>query len=112
MRAAAGTGSTTRRSACDNLDGVSGLVSRRPLYKGGDLSWDPDGTGASASALLAHVPGAGAHALGERHECRRPRMTFSPSTDGPTALLAWPAVWSHLRWRPPPPSGTAANARR
>jgi Ca2+-binding RTX toxin-like protein len=47
------------------------------LYSGGDLSWDPDGTGASAPALLAHVLGADAQTVAAHPDAPGPMMVSS-----------------------------------
>jgi Ca2+-binding RTX toxin-like protein len=47
------------------------------LYSGGDLSWDPDGTGASAPALLAHVLGADAQTVAANPDAPGPMMVSS-----------------------------------
>jgi hypothetical protein len=47
------------------------------LYSGGDLSWDPDGTGASAATLLAHVLGADAQTVAASPEAPGPMMVSS-----------------------------------
>jgi serralysin len=47
------------------------------LYNGGDLSWDPDGTGASAPALLARVLGADAQTVAANPDVPGPMMVSS-----------------------------------
>jgi serralysin len=47
------------------------------LYSGGDLSWDPDGTGTIAPTLLAHVLGADVQTVAATPETPGPMMVSS-----------------------------------
>jgi hypothetical protein len=47
------------------------------LYYAGDLSWDPDGTCASAPALLAHVLGADVQTVAANPDAPGPMMVSS-----------------------------------